>query len=1008
MANDQIQHNYRAALLYAWMTLMLFGTSAPAQTTNDAAVQTPLGAAIATNSPQPASVSTNAPQTNPVSQTQSNKTSETGLISTNAPGTDTNSPAPAPAAKSKPEPALASFRVKRGFILQTVASEPHVASPGAMAFDEQGRLYVAEMRDYPDRTSARPRLGRIRLLEDPEDTGVFTTNYLFAQDLGLPAGIVCYDGGVFVAATPEILYLKDTDGDHRADVRRVVFSGFVRPPQATPEQFVNSLAWGADNRIHGLAAGLDGNISGPALSQPIALGGADFSFDPRILDFRRETGNGSSGLAFDNFGRKFVSDLSRPVRQPVLPRHYLDRNPFLDYGTTVHDVALPAVAVYRATENTNTISAGWMRNANGLAIYRGNAFPSNYLGNVFVPDREAGVIHRELVRDYGLEFYAERPADEMTSEFLSSRDPQFHPTQVLNGPDGCLYIADFREGKDTGRIYRLAPEGYRRPVRIQFPKLGDFELAGLLGHASGWHRDTAARLLVERKSPASAALLSGMLGRARSELTRFHVLSVLAGLGPLANTNLLAGLRDRSPIIREQSVRLAETTIINGVMPDAIWNQVRTLASDNSLRVRFQLALTAGLVRRADRIGVLASIVRRDPSGWVPTAALSSVNQGASLLFGSLASDTAFRSSAPGQVLLSRLASQVGVSGNAGEVNQIIDFIAARRLDETGSYAILRSMGDGLIRTRSSLALVDERRRLLPLFGRVQMVLLDDTLAQGLRWEAIQLAGVGTLTYQEVSDLLLIQLGSGQAYGIQSATVAALGRFNDPRVSANLFARWGMLSPGIRTQAINALLSRAERVPQVMAALRDRVISPADFPPVRIHFLRTHRDAAVSQEALRIFGVYNPSLDNVQRYSGALKLNPNPARGRQIFLERCADCHRLNGEGRDVGPDLAGLKIQGKEALLQAIAEPNMNIRPGYAGVVVENMVGENAIGILEYENSQAVSLAQPGGGRVIWGRPSIQFVQPEPWSIMPEGLLSGLSEQQIADLIGAVMSSPR
>jgi putative membrane-bound dehydrogenase-like protein len=1007
MGNHQTRQNNKAALVCTWMALVLIGANAPAQTTNSEPVRSSDEQAGVTNTTQVFSPATNAPASDMVGG-PTNGVSQAGLSSTNAPGTGTNTLTPALSAKAKPEPALASFRVKRGFVLQTAASEPQVASPSAMAFDEHGRLYVAEMRDYPDGISARPRLGSIRLLEDPDDTGVFTTNYVFAQDLGLPAGIVCYDGGIFVAATPEILYLKDTDGDHRADLRRVVFSGFIRPPQATPDQYINSLAWGPDNRIHGLSAGLDGNISGSALPQPLALAGADFSFDPRTLDLRRETGNGRSGLAFDNFGRKFVSDLSRPVRQPVLPRHYLDRNPFLDYGTTVHDVALPAVAIYRATENTNTISAGWLRNANGLTIYRGNAFPTNYLGNVFVPDREAGVIHRELVRDYGLEFYAERAADEMTSEFLSSRDPQFHPTQIVNGPDGCFYIADFREGKDTGRIYRLAPEGYRRPARIHFAKLGEFELAGLLGHANGWHRDTAARLLMERKSPAAAGLVSGMVGRARSELTRFHALSVLAGLGPLAETNLLAGLRDRSPVIREQSLRLAETTITNGVMPDGIWNQVRTMASDSSLRVRFQLAFTAGQVRRADRIGVLATIVRRDPSGWVATAALSSVNQGASLLFGSLASDTAFRSSAAGQVLLSRLASQIGVGGQADQVNPVIDFIAARRLDEISSYAFLRSMGDGLNRTRSSLALVDEQNRLRPLFRRLQVVLLDDSLDQGLRWEALQLAGVGALIYQDVGDLLLLQLGSGQPYEIQAAAVAALGRFNDPRVTTNLFSRWGTLSPAVRVQAVSALLSRGERVPLVMTALRDRIISPADFSPVRIHFLRTHRNTAVSQEAIRVFGIYNPNPENVQRYSGALKLTPNPGRGRQIFLERCADCHRLNGAGRDVGPDLAGLKIMGKEALLQAIAEPNMNIRQGYAAVVIENLVGENAIGILEHESPQAVTLAQPGGGRVIWGRPNIQLVQPQPWSIMPEGLLNGLSQQQVADLLGAIMSLPR
>ena len=748
MANDQIRHNFRAVLLCTCAILLGNGSAALAQSTNDTTAPANPATVAQTNDNVPTPIATKSTPADSQDEGQTNTPPQSKLTSTNSPDSGTNGSI-AKLTDTQPEPALASFRLKRGFTLKTVASDPLVASPAAMAFDDQGRLYVAEMRDYPDRTSVRPHLGRIRLLEDPDDTGVFTTNYLFAQDLAIPGGIVCYDGGIFVAATPEILYLKDTDGDHRADLRRVVFSGFVRPPQATDDQFINNLAWGPDNRIHGVAAGLEGNITGGTLPQPLSLAGADFSFNPRTLDLRRETGNGRSGLTFDNFGRKFVSDSSRPVRQPVLPRHYLDRNPFLDYGTTVHDVALPATAIYRAAEKTNAATAGWMRRANGLTIYRGNAFATNYVGNVFVPDREAGVIHRELVRDYGLEFYSERPADETTSEFLSSTDPQFHPTQVINGPDGCLYIADFREGSDAGRIYRLAPAGFKRPKRINFQNLGDFELAGLLGHANGWHRDTAARLLMERKSPAAVNLLSGMLGRSRSELTRFHILSALAGLGPIASSNLLTGLRDASPVIREHSLRLTETTITNGVMQDAIWTQVRALASDNSLRVRFQLALTAGQVKRADRIGVLATIARRDPAGWIATAALSSVHHGASLLFASLANDPAFRNSLAGQVLLSRLAAQVGVSGQADEVNQLIDVLVSGRLSDVGSYACLRSLGDGLNRTRSSLALVDERNRLKPVFERALTVLLDDRLAQGLRWEAIQVIGVGTLTYQE-------------------------------------------------------------------------------------------------------------------------------------------------------------------------------------------------------------------------------------------------------------------
>ncbi len=915
----------------------------------------------------------------------------------------------APATNAPPATGLELFQVKRGFQVELVASEPAVASPAAIAFDEQGRLFVAEMRDYPDQLNTRPHLGRIRLLQDPEDKGEYPTNTIFADDLSLPAGLACYGGGVFVLSTPEVIYLKDTDGDGQADVRKVVFSGFVRPPQVTTDQYLNSLAWGLDNRIHGLAAGLEGNITGPGMAQPLALAGADFSFDPRTLALRRETGDGGTGLTFDNFGRKFVSDPTRPVRHPVLPRRYLDRNAFSGYGRQVQDVSLPAVAIYRPGSGTNRTVSGWMKHANGLTVYRGSAFPSNYVGSVFIPDRETGVIHREIIRDFGLEFYSERPADEAGAEFLTSRDPHFHPTQVVNGPDGCLYVSDFRQGKDTGRIYRIRPGRFERPKRIQFAKLGAFELSALLGHPNGWARDIAARMLYERKDPASAPILAGMLARSRSELTRLHVLNVLAGLDALGETNALLGLRDPAPTVREHGLRSAERLINDGVLPERVWSQVRSLASDASRSVRFQLALTVGQVSRADKIGVLAILMRTDPANaWLQAAVLSSVNQGPGLLFTSLASDPGYRSTAAGQLFLAQTCSMIGVRGQADEVSQVMSFISQGRLDALSSYALLRSLGEGLSRTGSSLALADLDNRLKPFFTRALEVMVDETLAEPLRCEAIRLAGVSSFTYQEVGDLLLLLLGSGQSAAIQSAVISTLGRFTDPRVAPNLFSRWGMLSPALRAQAVNALLSRAERIPAVMGALRDRVIAASDFSPVRVSFLRTYRDAAIAQEAVRFFGLYDPQLGNIQRHAPALKLSQDPGRGRELFRALCAECHRLNGEGREVGPDLAGLKVLGKEALLQAIAEPNLTGRPGFGTVVLETRVGENAIGILEHETPEALSLAQAGGGHLVWARPTVQTVQPQPWSIMPEGLLNGLSHQQIADLLGAIMAASR
>src|SRR5580765_5534239 len=111
----------------------------------------------------------------------------------------------------EPAQALSTFKVKQGFHLDLGASEPLVVDPVAMCFDENGRLFVVEMRDYSERR--QERLGRIRLLVDTDGDGKFDKSTIFAENLPWPTAVFCYDGGIFVGCTPDILYFKDTNGD---------------------------------------------------------------------------------------------------------------------------------------------------------------------------------------------------------------------------------------------------------------------------------------------------------------------------------------------------------------------------------------------------------------------------------------------------------------------------------------------------------------------------------------------------------------------------------------------------------------------------------------------------------------------------------------------------------------------------------------------------------------------------------------------------------------------------
>ncbi len=947
--------------------------------------------------------------------------------------------------------ALQTFKLRPGFRLELVAGEPLVRDPIEIGFDADGRMFVVEMIDYSELRDTRPHLGRVRLLEDTDGDGYFETSRVFADDLPWPTGVFCAQGGIYVAATPDILFLQDTDGDGRADRRAVVFTGFAidyapyRTNQLNVQAMLNSFRWGLDNRIYGCTAPNGGEITSPRWTNLPAVNvrGRDFAFDPRTLVLTAEAGGGQYGMSFDDRGRRFTCNNSDHLRVFMYETRYADRNPHFSLPPALESIAVdgPAAEVYRTSPEEpwrvlrtrwrvsgvapgliegGGRASGYFTSATGLIVYRGDAWPEDYVGDVFVADCGSNLIHRKKLRADGVSLRAERPADEQRTEFLTSTDIWFRPVQLANAPDGALYVVDmYREviehpwslppgikkhldlnsGNDRGRIYRIVPEGFRprSPPRLSRADLP--ELVRTLAHRNAWHRETAARLLYERQDRSAVPLLENLARESDSALGRLHALYALAGLNALRTDLLLAALGDPDDRVRQHAVRLAEPRAARADAPAALVSRLLALAGDPSPHVRYQLAFTLGELRSPERVPALAEIVRRDATDrWVRAAVLSSLSEGALELLERIApwftDDGPARAGEGAHEFLRQLVEMIGARNRPAEVAAVLRLV--NRVEPAAAFALVHALGQGVQRARGRLHAPEVQ----PVLDRAAALAADRAAPELARVQAVELLSL--TGFDRAAGRLTNLLDQTQPQAVQLAAVRALGRFADPAVGRVLAARWPALTPRLREAALPVLLARTDRILELFRQMEAGVIRRADLASTQLDFLLNHRDADIRRRAIALLTVSEPGdrARVLEAYRPALELAGDAPRGKVLFQERCASCHRLAGEGYLLGPDLVSVRGAGKEKMLVGILDPNREVLPQYLAFEIETRDDESLLGIIADETGTAVLLRQAYGRDTVVPRDTIASMRSLGISLMPEGLEEGLTPQDLADLL--------
>jgi putative membrane-bound dehydrogenase-like protein len=933
-----------------------------------------------------------------------------------------------PAASQQDEPksplsakdALKTWRLPDGFKIELVAAEPDLMDPVAMAFDENGRIYVAEMADYP----LGPPSGRIKLLESTKGDGTYDKCTTFASNVPYPNGVMPWKGGVLVTAAPDILYFKDTKGDGKADVREVVWTGFSEGNQ---QHRVNGLQFGLDNWIYGANGDSGGNVrpGNQADAKRTSIRGSDFRFKTDFTGIEPVAGASQYANTFDDWGNRYMNNNSNHIYTAVLPLRYLGRNPSLSVAAVQEMISDhgPASQVYpasRITERFNDYNtAGHFTSACSVTIYRGDGLGPDFRGNAFCCEPVHNLVHRDLLVQKGASFTAKRAYE--NKEFLASTDTWSRPVNLCTGPDGMLYVVDMyraviehpqwiplevqrrvdlRAGWDKGRIYRVSPTASKPAALPSLGKASPAELVALLEKENAWWRLTAQRLLIEKQDQAAVQPLRALFHVSRSPLARLHALWTLEGLGALETTDVARALKDADAGVREHALRLAEPRIAE--LRDA----VLALVADAAPRVRFQLAFTLGEVRDDRALAALAKIAVQDATDrWVQTAILSSIKGSAQKLLSKIlqSSPDFLEKAGPGSMeLVRQLADLTGAGRNEEEVADWLKLLAEGSGAQPARWRLvaLSALGPSLRRWGASLDSLLKKAGVEKQVGEWSARLLE-TAGDGARDVAERVNAI---------DLLAMMPGAGTREGLgkllrpqepQDVQVAAVRALSSAPAD-QLLANWAAYTGPVRKAVLAALFARPDQIPLILEKLEKNEIRTVELEVHhRDQLLKNPKGEIRARAKALLEGKAANELDELvdQMAPKVFALTGDRGRGEKVYMTNCATCHRLHGQGFKVGADLTSVAGRDRLSLLTDILNPNKAIDPQFQVYVVKTPKGELISGVIAAETPASITLRRANAEENTVLRRDIAEIKAWPASLMPEGIEKNVSPQDFADL---------
>ena len=958
-----------------------------------------------------------------------------------------------PGPPSSPQEALKKMTVPEGFTVELVASEPMLVNPVAMTFDERGRVWVTESLEYPRREPG-PGKDRVKVLEDTDQDGAMDQVSVFLDGLNIPSGIAVGYGGVWVANAPDILFVQDTDGDGKADKQEVVVTGFGRDDT---HELPNSLTWGPDGWLYGLNGVFNrGHIKYPESSPqykqdhpgwPITC--ALFRIHPRTREFQvfAEGTSNPWGVAFDTEGSAFLSACVIDHLWHLVQTGYYHRQggPYPPFTWKIESIV-----------KHKHQKAAYC----GIHFFDSDAYPEVYREKLYMGNIHGGCVNVDKLQRNGSTYFATGEPDFLTANdawfmpVVQKTGPdgclwvldwydQYHCYQDANRDPAGIERA-------KGRLYRVRYQDSPRAPKFDLTKETDDELITRLGSPNVFFRDLAQRVLAERATPGVRSKLEAVvLDDKTPKKARMHALWARLGAAELGwefHQNLLS---HKDPALRAWGVRAAGS--VPGTQTMA--SRISALAEDTSRDVLLQVAIAQQTVSYAHvmfphrhQIPMLLKVLEAGGDDvLIPHIVWQNLHpflDQHSDTFISVLQMKDLEKSPNLKKLLPRISDRIlGTPQIPAEVVASL-FKTLATKDAKITSAFLASLanrvqtgelkGERLEGLKSAFAPV-----LAPMLNPdVVHPLHDDALLLAISWkdpaglerarlafsidgmmQPFRLRSLDALVSAGDTEVLkhvpaalrqkefIPQIATMSAAEFHGRVLDSLSRLDSPKVAETVLGVYADLGPEVQPKAVELLTQRTSWAKQLLKKIGDKGIPAEVLNQTQVRKLLETKDAELKELIAARWGTIrsdrNPAREKIiAEMRTLIRSTPGDAfRGIEVHKKLCGQCHKIYGEGQEVGPDITLNGRSSFEQLLSNVFDPSLVIGASYQGRTVLTKQGRVLSGLLAEDSPQRIVLKVQGGKQEIIPREDVEEFKVSEVSLMPEDVEKTLKPQEIADL---------